>query len=108
MNATAKMGWPARLLIGLLLITVGAATAVWALARYDKAAQFLGVTTVQPVPVAALSVEQPLPNAPAQAPAAPAAAGETPTGVAELEARLARVERTTQMAAGSSLSLHGG
>lgn len=102
MSATAKMGWPARLLIGLLLITVGAATAVWVLARYDKAAQFLGVTTVQPVPVAALSVEQPLPNAPAQAPAAPAAAGETPTGVAELEARLARVERTTQMAAGSA------
>lgn len=101
MNGTARMGWAARLLIGLVLIIIGAAVAVWALARYDKAAQFLGVTTVQPVAVAKLSVEQPLPIAPVQSPAAPAATGDAPAGVAELEARLARVERTTQMAAGS-------
>lgn len=102
MNASAKMGWASRLLIGLVLIMVGAATAVWALARYDKAAQFLGVTTVQPVAVADLAVEQPLPSPPTQTPASAFAANESPTNVAELEARLARVERTTQMAAGSA------
>ena len=48
------MGWAARLLIGLVLIIVGAAAAVWALARYDKVAQFLGVTTVQQVSAPAM------------------------------------------------------
>jgi hypothetical protein len=102
MNSAAKMGWASRLLIGLVLVMAGAAIAVWALARYDKAAQFLGVTTVQPVPVATQSIEQPLPAAPVRAPTAPVVLEGTPTSVAELEARLARVERTTRMAAGSA------
>lgn len=99
MNGTARMGWAARLLIGLVLIIIGAATAVWALARYDKAAQFLGVTTVQPVTALEAPARQPVLNV-AAPPPAPPLRGDEAASVAELEARLARVERTTQAAAG--------
>ena len=99
MNGTARMGWAARLLIGLVLIIVGAAIAVWALARYDKAAQFLGVSAVQPV-AAAVPAQQPIPGM-AVPPQPTTMTGDEASRVAELEARLARVERTTQAAAGS-------
>lgn len=102
MNGTARMGWAARLLIGLVLIVIGAAIAVWALARYDKAAQFLGVTAAQPVSFAAPSIQQPTPNAAGTTVPIPPAAGQAPPQVSDMEARLARLERTTQAAAGSA------
>ena len=40
------MSWTARLLVGLVLLLIGAAAATWGLARYQPAAKFLGV--VQP------------------------------------------------------------
>lgn len=89
MNGTNnRMSWSARLLIALSLIIVGAAAAVWALSRYDKAAQFLGVATVKPMPV-----PQPVFTPP------PAPADQD--RLAELESRLARVEQSTQRAEGS-------
>ena len=100
MNGTARTGWAARLLIGLVLIVIGAAIAVWALARYDKAAQFLGVTAVQPVADAEAAAQQAVTSI-AAAPQGRPLTGDEATRVAELEARLARVERTTQAAAGS-------
>jgi len=103
MNGTrGNMGWAGRLLIALTLVIIGAAAAVWGLARYDKAAKFLGVTTSEQAraetaapPPQALSAASPA--TPAQ-PLAPA----DQTRVAQLEARLAQVERTTQLAAGSA------
>ncbi len=38
------LGWGTRLLLSLALILAGAAGAAWALARYDAAARFLGVS----------------------------------------------------------------
>lgn len=87
------MSWSARLLIALTLIIIGAAAAVWALSRYDEAAQFLGIATVKPVPVAQPAVPQPM-----------ASSASMPVGdarIAQLEARLARVEQSTERAAGS-------
>ena len=58
MNATTyrkQTSWATRLLIALVLILIGAAAAVWALARYQPAARFLGVTAAAaPVPTAYL------------------------------------------------------
>lgn len=87
-------GWGARLIIGLALILAGAAGAAWALARYDQAARFIGVTPVQ-VP----------PNAPQRAVAQPMPQSEASIDagrVAELEGRLSRVERSTQRVEGSA------
>ena len=87
------MSWSARLLIGLVLILVGAGAAVWALARYEPAAEFLGVAPV----------EAPAAGRQHMATAAPRQAGPTilpnPASderVAQLEARLARVENAAQ------------
>ena len=41
------MSWSARLLVGLVLVIAGAAAAIWALARYQPAARFLGVAPAQ-------------------------------------------------------------
>lgn len=98
MNATSPrqpLSWSARLLIALSLVIVGAAAATWALARFDRAAQLLGVAAATPAP-------QPrqLARVPARpAPPLPVAAGDR---VAELEQRLARVENATQRAEGSA------
>ena len=45
------MSWSARLLIGLVLLLLGAAAATWGLARYQPAARFLGVAPAE-TPVA--------------------------------------------------------
>jgi hypothetical protein len=88
-------GWGGRLLIALALLLAGAVGAAWGLARYDQAARFLGVAPVQaPVPtpqraVAAPGKAQPVPSADANR-------------IAELEGRLARVERSTQRVEGSA------
>jgi len=48
MNGTRTgMGWGARLLIGFVLVVVGAIAAVWALGHYQPAARFLGVVPAQ-------------------------------------------------------------
>ncbi len=95
------MGWGARLLIGLVLVILGAAAATWSLAHYQPAARFLGVA--QPAAPAAAQ-RQPLAGANAQ-PAAVQPAATTPSEtqrIADLENRLARVEHATQRAEGSA------
>lgn len=92
------MGWGARLLIGLVLIIVGAAAATWSLAHYQPAARFLGVAQPQ------TAVRQPLVAANVETPAAQPAE-TTPSEaqrIADLEDRLARVEHATQRAEGSA------
>ena len=98
MNATSPrsgMSWSARLLVGLVLLIVGAAAAVWSLGHYPPAARFLGIQTTVPVtrPVQRL--------VPPPAPERPAAAGET-RELRSLEGRLARLEQATAKAQGSA------
>jgi hypothetical protein len=86
------MSWSARLLVGLVLVLVGAAAAIWALARYQPAAEFLGVApAVVPNAAPQRIVTQ------TQQPADTVLDGPTQDErVAQLEARLARVENATQ------------
>jgi hypothetical protein len=96
MNGTGThrgMSWSARLLVGLVLILVGAAAATWGLGHYQPAARFLGVTAA---PEAAPA---PAPQR-AVAPPQPQAALVQNAQVAELEQRLSRVENATQRAEG--------
>src|SRR5689334_7224899 len=104
MNASSTrngMGWGARLLVALVLVLLGAAVAVWALARYQPAARFLGVTPAAPQALVA-------PPKPSRSNlAAPPTPMERPTGtqsdrIASLEARLQQVENATQRAEGSA------
>lgn len=98
MNGSGKrMGWGGRLLVGLALILVGAAAAVWGLGHYQPAARFLGIAP----PPQAVPAPRPIvsPSPVAQAPAtAPADSAQ----IAALEARLARVENATERAEGSA------
>ena len=98
MNGTSYRkgtSWATRLLVGLVLILVGAAAAVWGLAQYQPAARFLGIA--QPAPA-------PLTPKPVALTAGPARPSSTPpptnAQIAELQARLARVENATQRAEG--------
>ena len=52
MNGGKGMSWSARLLIGLLLVIVGAGAAAWSLAHYPRAARMLGITPAQQQPQA--------------------------------------------------------
>lgn len=89
------------LLLILLLLVVGAGAAVWGLQRWQAAAQFFGVAaTSAPAPQAALS--RPATPPPASAAPVAAASGANPADVAVLEARIARLESTTQQVAGSA------
>jgi hypothetical protein len=93
MTATRNgLGWSARLLIGLVLILVGAAAAVWGLAHYQPAARFLGVASQPPERPLAI-VQQPRANVPVAAP---------DPRIAMLEQRLARIESAAQQAQGSA------
>ena len=97
MNATTyrkQTSWATRLLIALVLILIGAAAAVWALARYQPAARFLGVTA------AAAPVPTPKPLALATTSAPGAARPPSNAQIAELQARVERVENATQRAEG--------
>ena len=88
------MSWSARLLIGLVLILVGAGAAVWALARYEPAARFLGIA---PPETAASAPQRIVTQATTQQPTSPVLGGPTQEErVAQLEARLARVENAAQ------------
>lgn len=89
------LGWGARLMIGIALLLAGAAAAAWALARYDQAARFLGVT---PPPVVMT-----VPQRVAAQPQVPVPQLEADTArIAELEARLARVETSAQRVEGTA------
>lgn len=98
MNGTRHMSWSARLLIGLVLIIIGAAAAIWTLARYQPAARFLGVVPAsQP---AALLTPRPVVTNPEPAAGPASQARPEDSRVAQLEARLSRVENATQRAEG--------
>jgi hypothetical protein len=95
-----NLGWGARLLIALVLILVGAAAAVWALARYEPAARFLGVVEPKPVMVTPKPiVTNPQPAAPS--PQTPEMAADT-ARLSNLEARITQVENATERAEGSA------
>lgn len=99
MNPQPRQGssWSTRLLIGFTLILVGAAATTWALARYQQAAQVLGVA---PAPQRVRFVAPPSGNEPADAGRPePAVSGNR---LATLEERLARVENATQRVEGSA------
>ena len=101
MNGPTSMSWSARLLIGLVLIIVGAGAAAWSLAHYPKAARMLGITpSTQPQ---AVLTPQPVVMNPAvsqQAEADRANDPEDAAKIATLEQRVARVENATQRAEG--------
>lgn len=100
MNASVprnRMSWSARLLIGLTLILVGSAAAVWALARYDRAAVLLGVAPVVKAPLQPHRMLQPAPRAAPQLTQDVAA-----QRIAEMEARLARIEQAASHAQSSA------
>ncbi|HVL77815.1 MAG TPA: hypothetical protein VM346_00855 [Sphingomicrobium sp.] len=101
-HQTRGLSWSARLLIGLLLILAGAAAAIWALARYDEAARFLGVSSAAPTPVMLAPSRPPIPTPSPTAAAAEAGVAANAGRIAELEARLARVENATERAEGSA------
>jgi hypothetical protein len=96
MNGTKQMNWGARLLIGLVLIIVGAGAATWGLAHYQPAAKFLGVLPA-PKPEALMTPKPVAPNPETQA---PFVEQDTDARVAALEARLAQVENATERAEG--------
>jgi len=98
MNGAKGMSWSARLLIGLVLIIVGAGAAAWSLARYPQAARVLGVTQGPP-PQAAMTPKPVVMNAP-QAPTQMSNDPEDAAKIATLEQRVARVENATQRAEG--------
>jgi hypothetical protein len=100
MNATSYRhgkNWSARLLIGLVLILIGAAAAAWGLAHYKPAARFLGIVPVTSPPV----TPQPIATVPVAVPQAATAPSATDDAkIADLEARLSRVENAAQRAEG--------
>jgi hypothetical protein len=98
MNGTGSrtgMGWGARLLIALVLILAGAAATIWALARYEPAARFLGIVPTPP-PALAIST-RPLQPGSTQPTIAPPPNNQQ---LASLENRISAVENVTQRAEG--------
>ena len=89
------LGWGTRLLLSLALILAGAAGAAWALARYDTAARFLGIS---PKPDVA-QIAPPLALTPD---AAPQEVGADAQEIASIENRLARVETAAERVEGSA------
>ena len=94
-----SMGWGARLLIAFVLILVGAAAAIWALARYEPAARFLGVTPAETArPQGGQLAQQQSGEGEAPATLNPAIARQ----IAGLQARIQRVESESQQSQGSA------
>lgn len=98
MNGTQpRLNWSARLLIALTFVVLGAAGTIWGLAHDQRAAEFLGVAkagTPEAPPVRLVTQQAPITQA---APAPPQA-----QQIADIEARLARVEQSSQRAEGSA------
>lgn len=97
-RATGGMSWSARLLVGLVLIILGAAAATWALAHYQPAARFLGVAPPPP----ALAPPRAAPPLVAQPVHAAPSPEQQQQRLTDLESRLARVENATRQAQGSA------
>ena len=94
----SRLSWSARLLIGLTLIILGAAAAVWALAHYQNAAHFLGVAPApSPVPPPQRMIV--IPDASRTDAIDDAAMAAR---IAGLEARLGSVENAARRAEGSA------
>jgi len=94
------MSWSARLLIGLVLIIVGAGAAAWSLAHYPKAARVLGIAPAAQ-PQAVLTPKPVVVNAGAgQAAADQPNDPEDAAKITTLEQRVGRVENATQRAEG--------
>jgi hypothetical protein len=103
MNGTGTrngMGWGGRLLVALVLILVGAAAAIWALAHYQPAAKFLGVAPTSPQ--SAMQPAKPSPNTAAPPIPVEAPARADASRIAALESRLSQVENATERAEGSA------
>ncbi|HVI06188.1 MAG TPA: hypothetical protein VM711_08880, partial [Sphingomicrobium sp.] len=94
------MGWSARLLVGLILLIVGAGAAVWGLAHSQSAAKFLGVAAAPPQ--AAIEAVKPRQANVAPAPAPVERPAPESERIAALETRLANVENATHRAEGSA------
>lgn len=93
------MSWSARLLVALVLLLAGAGAITWAMARYPPVARLLGVAASNPAPLARPAFAEQERPAAALSPAP--ASGSDPR-IAALEARIGRVEATTQSAVGSA------
>ena len=91
------MGWSARLLVALVLILLGAAATVWALAHYEGAARLVGIGPSRQ-PATMLTPKPVVMNPP---PAADARADED-SRIKALEQRLSAVENATERAEGSA------
>ena len=91
------LGWGTRLLLVIALLLAGAAGAAWALARYDKAAHFLGIGP-KPLPAATMPSSTLPPQKIALVPA-PAAESQE---IEKIEDRLEQVETTTERVEGSA------
>lgn len=98
MNGTRDgMGWGSRLLIGLVLILIGAAASVWGLAHDQRAARFLGIAPPQPPALIASPQALAVPQVQSAVQPQPADAR-----IGDLEQRVARVENAAQQAQGSA------
>ena len=86
------LGWSARLLLVLALLLAGAAGATWALARYERAAHFLGVA---PEAAACGHHAAAVPSHPQKIALVPAPAADSQE-IDKIEDRLAQVETTTR------------
>ncbi len=90
--------WGTRLLVGLVLVLIGAAAAVWGVGHYQPAARFLGIApasnaALMPRPVA-------LSTNPGPRTTSPVPSASDVTRISNLEERLSRVENATQRAEG--------
>jgi hypothetical protein len=90
------LGWGTRLLLVIALLLAGAAGAAWALARYDQAAQFLGI---RPKPQSTAMMPSRAP--PQKIAPVPGPASESQE-IEKIEDRLEQVETTTERVEGSA------
>lgn len=95
------MGWGARLVVALILVLVGAASAVWALGHYQPAARFLGIAPAAPNTVVRQPGSGSTQAAAQPAPLQPPAQADN-ARIAALESRLSQVENATERAEGSA------
>ena len=100
MNGGTRMGWGGRLLVGLVLILIGAAATVWALGHYKPAARFLGIAS--PTPSVAPGTKPVQTNVAATPAPMEAPVKAEDARITDLETRLSRVENATQRAEGSA------
>lgn len=102
MNSGTGMSWSARLLIGLVLIIVGAGATAWTLGHYPRAARFLGITqtpspeVLTPKPV----VMNHQPDQQEQVASTDQQSAEEAAQITQLEQRISKVENATQRAEG--------